>query len=194
MRVYFVRHGESQANRGKFFAGQTDIPLTDTGRGQAEAIRPILADIPFDKVYSSDLSRAKETQTLALPGYTAETTPLIREIDVGTLAGKSIPEMAAKNGGVTPTSKSGDYTPFGGENRAMLDARIQKFMATLEKEPYDNVAVFAHRGVLMSTLRYVLESPDLSNGSVNCDNCAINVVEFDGKSWRLLAVNYGKKI
>ena len=194
MRVYFVRHGESEANLNKTFAGQSDAKLTETGRAQAEEIRPILADIAFDKVYSSDLSRAWDTQKLALPGYAAETTKLLREIDVGNLVGKSIAAAAAANGGVSPTAKWGDYTPYGGEHRGMLDARVQQFMEMLEKTDYETVAVFAHRGVLMSVIRYVFGTSNLPNGPIVCDNCAINVVEFDGTSWRLLSLNYGKKL
>lgn len=193
MKVYFVRHGESEANMNKCFAGQTDSALSAAGRSQAEAIRPILKDIPFDKVYSSDLSRAHDTQKLALPGYEAEMTVLLREIDVGSLAGMSIPEFAAAHGGVSPTGKTGDYTPYGGENRKMQDTRVRKFMGMLETQNYENVAVFAHRGILMSVLRIVLGDVDFPNSAMLCDNCAVNVVEFDGKSWRILALNYMKK-
>lgn len=194
MKVYFVRHGESVANLNKTFAGQSDAPLTEKGRTQAEAIRPILSEIPFDKVFSSDLSRARDTQKLALPGYEAETTKLLREIDVGDLAGKSIVAMAAAHGGVSPTAKTSDYKPYGGEDRQMMNVRVGQFMQMLEKEKYETVAVFAHRGVLMGVLRYILGAPELSNGAFFCDNCAINVAEFDGKSWRVLALNYGRQI
>lgn len=192
MKIYFVRHGESEANLNKCFSGQTDAKLTAAGRGQAEAICPILKGISFDKVYSSDLSRAHDTQKIALPGYVAETTPLLREMDVGSLAGKSIAEFAAANGGVSPTAKTGDYTPYGGENRNMLQARVRQFMDLLETQSYENVAVFAHRGVLMSVIRLILDNMDIPNGAVLCDNCAVNVVEFDGKQWRILSLNYKK--
>lgn len=194
MKVFFVRHGESEANFHKRFAGQSDVPLTEKGRAQAEAIRPILADISFDKVYSSDLSRAHDTQKLALPGYEAETTKLIREIDVGNLVGKSIAEIAAAHGGVSPTARTGDYTPFGGENWKMMDVRVAGFLKMLEQQSYETVAVFAHRGVLMSVLRNVLETTAFPAGAIFCDNCAVNVLEYDGKKWTVLALNYGRKI
>ena len=194
MKVYFVRHGQSQANLDGVFAGQTDAKLTDLGRAQAEAIRPILAGIPFDKVYSSDLSRAYETQSIALPGYEPEKLPQLREIDVGNLAGQSIAAVAAAHGGITPTSRSGDYTPFGGENWPMMDARVGEFLKMLEQQPYENVAVFAHRGVLMSAIRNLLDIDAFHTGTVFCDNCAVNVLEYTGKLWRILALNYGRKI
>lgn len=190
MKVYFVRHGESEANLGKFYAGQSDAKLTETGLQQAKAIRPILEGIPFDKVYSSDLSRAAMTQKTALPGYEVEYTAQLREVDVGDLAGKTFAQVKEMLGGVSPT---GDYTPFGGESRAMLDIRVRDFMKMLEKQPYENVAVFAHWGVLLSTMR-LLVGTNFPSDVFFCANCAINVLEFDGKVWRILALNYMKEI
>jgi len=193
MRVYLVRHGQSEANLNRRYAGQSDVKLTPLGLQQAEAIRPVLEEIEFDKVYSSDLSRAIDTQRAALPGYTAEQTPLLREISVGNLAGKSIAEFWEKYGGVSQTAQYGDYTPYGGENRQMLDARVLQFMKTLEESPGENVAVFAHRGVLVSFLRNIL-GDTFTNNAIQCDNCAIFVLEHTEKGWCVLALNYGIKL
>ncbi|MBQ8797365.1 MAG: histidine phosphatase family protein [Oscillospiraceae bacterium] len=194
MKVFFVRHGESEANRTKCFTGQSNPALTEAGRAQAEAIRPIFEGISFDKVYSSDLSRAHDTQKLALPGYEAETLEILREINVGNLAGTSITDFIIAHGGVSPTAQTGDYTPYGGENRQMQDARIRQFMDMLEKQPYETVAVFAHKGVLASAIRNVLGFSDLPNPTIKCDNCAVNVLEYDGKKWSILSINYMKKV
>ena len=193
MRVYLVRHGQSEANLNRRYAGQSDVKLTPLGLQQAEAVRPVLKGIEFDKVYSSDLSRAIDTQRAALPGYTAEQTPLLREISVGNLAGKSIAEFWEKYGGVSQTAQYGDYTPYGGENRQMLDARVLQFMKTLEDAPWENVAIFAHRGVLVSFLRNIL-GDTFTNNAIQCDNCAIFVLEHTEKGWCVLALNYGIKL
>ena len=91
MKVFFVRHGQSEANLKKIYAGQSDVPLTEQGRAEAAAIAPILAPYTFDRVYTSDLSRAIETQEIALPGVKANVaSPLIREYDVGNIVGQPI--------------------------------------------------------------------------------------------------------
>ncbi|MDO5478242.1 MAG: histidine phosphatase family protein, partial [Clostridia bacterium] len=57
-----VRHGESMANKTKSYAGQIDIPLSEEGFLQAEAVsRYIEENFKVDAVYSSDLSRAYNT-------------------------------------------------------------------------------------------------------------------------------------
>ena len=95
MKLFLVRHGQTTANQQKIYAGQTDVMLTEQGRQEAEAIRPILEKFTFDRVYSSDLTRALDTQKLALPGATAIQTPLLREFDEGSLVGMSFAEVQA---------------------------------------------------------------------------------------------------
>ena len=180
MKLLLIRHGESVNNLLKRYTGQSDVPLTALGRQQAEEIRPVLACIPFERVYSSDLCRAVDTQKLALPGFTAIQTPLLREIDVGSIAGLPFhPTAMAKR--------------TDGENWEMVAQRLKKFLSQLESDPCGYVAAFCHGGILKTMLELVLETP-YAKGNVINDNCNICVFEFDGTRWKLLAWNYGCKV
>ena len=193
MKLYLVRHGQSERNVGKkIYTGQTDVNLTEVGVEQAQAIRPILAPISFDRVYSSDLIRAIRTQENALPFPNPVRTPLIREYDVGELAGKAVDEIVQKYG--NDHGKRRDYTGFGGENNAMVDARVGAFLKELEENPAENVAAFTHNGTLVSFLRHVLKADVISPNAAASNNCAIHVMEYDGKAWKLLAWNYMGKL
>lgn len=191
MKLFFIRHGETTANVNKLYAGQTNVPLTDLGKEQAKAIQPILAPFQFDKVYSSDLSRAIDTQRLALPGIIGEPTPLLREYDVGSLVGQPF-TCGVKAISVLP-GRSKDYTPFGGENGEMVCSRVRQFLSMLEENPCDYVAAFAHNGVLQSMMQVLLRE-DYYRPSFPNPNCVVHVFEYDGNIWRLLAFNYGGKI
>ena len=68
MKIYFVRHGETEWNKQKRIQGRVDIPLDEFGRMLARKTATGLAEIPFDVCYSSPLSRAKETATIILEG------------------------------------------------------------------------------------------------------------------------------
>ena len=46
---------------------------------------------------------------------------------------------------------------------------------------------------IIAEIYSILGDVDFPNGAVLCDNCAVNVVEFDGKEWRILALNYMKE-
>ena len=58
---YYLRHGETDWNRERRQQGQTDIPLNETGRAQARAAGPLLADCGIATICTSPLQRARET-------------------------------------------------------------------------------------------------------------------------------------
>lgn len=193
MKLFLIRHGQTQANVDKIYAGQSDVPLTEEGRRQAERLRPILANIHFDRVYSSDLSRAIDTQKIALPGIQGIQTPLLREISVGSIAGLPYGCVPGKEKGWNSALYADAYVEFGGESLAQISERLRKFLTELEADPCENVAAFAHNGVMGAVMRVIL-GPDINRGALYTDNCGINVFDFDGKRWRLFAWNYMGKV
>lgn len=191
MRLFMVRHGQTTSNLNQVFAGQANAMLTELGRQQALAIRPILADFYFDKVYTSDLTRAIETQKLALPGAVSTPTPLIRELDEGDLIGMGFDEAKAIYGDGFWSSR--DYTPFHGESAEMACARLRQFLSMLEEDPCDNVIAFCHDGMMTCMMRLVL-GVACDSQALESRNCSIQVFDFDGKRWRLVAWNYMGKL
>ena len=63
MYLYFVRHGQTDDNFKSIVQGRIDNPLNDTGRAQAKetGLKLKALNIPFDKLYTSPLKRAKES-------------------------------------------------------------------------------------------------------------------------------------
>ena len=55
MKLYLIRHGQSETNLRKCFTGWAQVDLTEQGRAGAVGVRPMLEKIKFDKIYSSDL-------------------------------------------------------------------------------------------------------------------------------------------
>lgn len=191
MKLFVVRHGQSQANLGKCYTGQFNTPLTELGVEQAKAVQPILAPFKFDKVYSSDLSRAADTCANALPGVEVELTPLLREYDVGSLMGKTWEEV----GNIQPDdpAKRPDYTAFGGENVEIVSNRVREFLHILEESDFEYVAAFSHFGFMKCMLRVVLGTA-FDHRVVKAENCAVYVFEYDGERWSVAALNYMKPI
>ena len=60
MRIYIVRHGETEANKQGYVQGWTDVPLNENGRILAELTGRGMKDIRFDHCFSSPLTRAKD--------------------------------------------------------------------------------------------------------------------------------------
>jgi broad specificity phosphatase PhoE len=90
---YFVRHGESEANRKRVIQGHSDSPLSETGRQHARAAGEWLAIQHIDRIMTSPLSRSFETASII--ASTAGTEPPVvledlKELDTGAYSGKSL--------------------------------------------------------------------------------------------------------
>ena len=183
MKLYVVRHGESENNLNKCWTGWMDVNLTEKGYEDAKCAGAIIENVKFDKVYSSDLKRAVDTAKTALPGYEIEKTSLIREINVGKCAGKTFAECNEKYEKEMEISRqTGGYDSLGGESKEEFTYRLKKFMDIVAASGHENVAAFAHGGVLRNILNIVLQT-GLPRGKMLCKNCALAIFEFDGESW-----------
>lgn len=93
--VYFIRHGESQANERDAFIGHTDLNLTEKGHMQAEKTAEFLMGVDADVIYSSDLIRAYHTaeHTAKMRGMAIIKSKNLREIYAGEWEGKTFFEL-----------------------------------------------------------------------------------------------------
>ena len=181
MKLYMIRHGQSEENLRKAYSGQMDSRLTEQGEKDALGVRKVLQGISFDKVYSSDLSRAVRTQEIALPGIISEKLPLVREISVGNLEGKKFEELGES---FILNRSTYNFVPYGGENYEMLQERAKKFLEMMSKEDCDIVAVFSHGGFINVVLGCILGCR-VTNENALSDNCGVSVFEYNDSRWAL---------
>ncbi|KAH9966824.1 histidine phosphatase superfamily [Russula dissimulans] len=104
IRIYIVRHGETEENKQKIIQGQLDTALNFEGERQADLVAKALKDIPFDACYSSDLRRAVDTAKRILvyhSGVEVQTQTAVRERYMGDLEGRAFgnfKDLIAKKG------------------------------------------------------------------------------------------------
>ena len=177
---YFVRHGESEGNAARVFTGQTDSPLTERGRQQAEAVADKLASVKFDRIVSSDLSRTRDTADVIAKrhGMRVEVVPELREIDVGDRTGKTFDETR----GLPNWNDDGFVAWPGGETLDQVVARTLGAIERLTREsPGKTILVVGHGGVnriLLSHFLGILPKLDRSPAT----NTNVSVVHTDGKT------------
>ncbi len=168
--IYLLRHGEIQQKEKGLMVGQTDLPLSEQGRGQARLWRDALARTRFAFIAASDLSRASQTARI-IAGKQAETvriSPRLREIDLGEWDGRpkdqiktAYPRLWALRGQALDRVR-----PPGGESFEDLQARVMpvfdKLIAPLQsdtaKKPA-NALIVAHAGVNRAILCQLLQMP-----------------------------------
>lgn len=141
--IYFIRHGESEANVRRVFAGQKDnSPLTKKGIEQAniEGLKVKEMQLNIVKIISSPLIRALDTAKIVaeIIGYDKEIEidPRITEYDMGTLTGTPNFEITSK------ILVGADNA----ENPQDFDNRVNSFLK--EYNNYDgDILMVAHAGV-----------------------------------------------
>lgn len=186
-RLVVVRHGESEANVRQVFAGQSDSPLTATGRRQAEAVAAALAKEPITRVFSSDLARARDTASAIARrhGLRVEETPALREWDVGDLVGLSREDTQARYGDVRPFFAPGSRVP-GGESFEDVVGRVTGFLEEIAPQVLgETVCLVAHGMTNRIIAGYYLGTlPRIAQG--NSANTNVSVIETDGRKHRVL--------
>ena len=76
MKIYVIRHGETNANKEGVLQGSSDWPLNENGIKLAKLTGQNMKDIKFDICYSSPLIRAKDTAKYVL-GESGNNTEII---------------------------------------------------------------------------------------------------------------------
>lgn len=195
MKLYLIRHGESEANRDYIHAGWAPVHLTEKGIADAKRAGKLIEGIRFNKVFASDLVRVKETCFYATGIKDPELRPELREMSVGSLAGKSPNDLLKTLGDAYRAHLTErNYRSYGGENMDDLLERVSSFLKELEKEPYsrmERILAFGSEGSIDMALSYVMGNNDTKMvARTICDNGSVSVLELKDSRWRLDKWNY----
>ena len=142
-KVDLVRQGETAWAASGRHSGRKDIPLTEAGEREAEALRGLLTGSSFSKVFTSPLQRARKTCELAGQSAGAEVDPDLMEWDCGAYEGRRTVEIRQDR----PGWRMFDDGCPDGETPAAIGARADRVIERLRTIP-GNALLFAHRDVL----------------------------------------------
>ena len=177
---YMVRHGETDWNIEGRAQGQTDTPLNETGRLQAQRVGLRLAGIDFAAIYASDLPRVTETASPIVTGraLSIQTLPALREKRYGEWEGLSYKEVEARYPDLFKRLFQEDihFAPPDGESDADVYERVAAATDRLKAVHCgdENVLIVAHGGSLRAMMVKLLKMPaeymwrfKLANGSLS---------------------------
>jgi broad specificity phosphatase PhoE len=157
--ITLLRHGESVGNAESRWQGQSDFPLTDTGRAQAHALaeRWKKENVKFDFLISSPLLRAKETAEIiaSVLDINVEFDPLWLERDNGDFAGLTAHEVR-QNFQHPPFSTPYDPVGRDGEGDWELFLRAGQALHSLLKREPARYLIVSHGGLLNQIMHAVM--------------------------------------
>ncbi len=188
MRLYIIRHGETEWNKVKRLQGQTDIPLAEEGIRLARETGIGMKDEPIDLVISSPLTRAVQTARLLTEGRNIPilTDNRMIEISFGDWEGECILDsevLPADFRRLFYEDPLHCICPPGGETFDDVCRRTGLFFQSLVQNPE-----YEHKNILISThgaasrcllTQFYEDKDDIWRGGVP-KNCAVTIVEVSG--------------
>lgn len=161
MRVYVMRHGETEANVRRVLMGRDDSPFTEVGRRQPLEVARHLADQHLACVYTSPMERAQRTARLVVEALD-RAVPIrvanpLAEIDAGDFTGLTFDEVRER---VPLDAVLGQFRYPGGESWEEVQRRAVAFVSALRREHSgEAVLLVTHAGVIAGLVAAYLDEP-----------------------------------
>lgn len=191
-RIWIARHGETDWNREGRAQGQSDIALNVRGRAQAEGLARLLAEAPVAHIWSSDLSRARETAAALATSrdLPIQEDPRLRERGFGDWEGLHFDLLRQQLHDLThPDDPYALHaTPPGGESALMVRARAEAFLNDLPHQ--QDVLIVTHGMTGAMLVSALLQAPAHLGLSFRFGNAAFSEFERNARTpWRLVRYN-----
>ena len=188
MKIYIIRHGETDWNKVRRLQGRSDIPLNEEGRRLARITGEALSSVNFRCIYTSPLQMAKETAMLVKGDRQIDVIEdeRLQEISFGIYEGHccakdnyEIPDPDFMNFFTRPDQY---HPPEGAESIEELCARttdfLQELVHTTQYGAEDAILLSTHGAALRGLLSSV-EKTDIAHfwqGGVH-KNCAVTILD-----------------
>lgn len=194
IRLYLVRHGETEFNLQGRIQGHKDSPLTELGIRQANAVAKRLSAESFTAVYCSDLNRARRTAEIIVAHHPLElqVTPLLRERAFGVLEGLTRADieefyLADENEWRRDTSIP---PPGQSETHAQVVERCAEFLDMLirEYESDARILVVGHGGTMHGMMVAACRLPIEFYRMQHYSNASISIIDI-GDNPRVRCLN-----
>ena len=183
-KVVFIRHGQTEWNVNGRYQGQSDVPLSPTGKEQARLLAENFPVAHIDAIYASDLSRAMFTAQAVADKFNlpVQPEPAFRELCFGDWEGLTYAEITSQ----WPDAMSNfinhpDIMDIpNGENFPEVQARAMKRLnEIIALHDGQTIVITAHGAVLRTILTAALHMPLQYLWSIRQFNTAINIVRYD---------------
>ncbi|KMO86665.1 alpha-ribazole phosphatase [Megasphaera cerevisiae DSM 20462] len=186
IKLYLVRHGETEGNVQQWYQGSTDVPLNEHGIEQAACLSRFLEDVAFDGIYSSTLQRARRTaEIVAAPHHISVTSyDELQEIDFGVWEGHTYNEITKLWPGEIEAFYNSDGTikAHGGESFRDVEKRTaMKAQEILSRHDDGDTIMIVSHGASIRCLLFSILGLEMSR--IWCFqqyNTAFNIIEYHG--------------
>jgi broad specificity phosphatase PhoE len=193
IRVFVARHGETDWNREGRWQGQGGPGLNETGRVQARALAMRLSALQVDALFTSDLSRARETAEVAAKatGLEAVLDAGLREVDVGDWRGLTREEVGRRDPAGYRRWLAGEAGWNGGETYDEMHDRVLAAVDRLvASAAVGRIAVISHGGGVRALAAHAVGLPKHDRLRIEgARNCSLTTIAYGPDGARLIGYN-----
>ncbi|WP_310607907.1 adenosylcobalamin/alpha-ribazole phosphatase [Buttiauxella brennerae] len=167
MKLWLVRHGQTQANVDGLYSGISETSLTEQGVAQAVAVGSMLGQVAFEKVLCSELGRARHTTHLILQQrqIPVVTEARLNEMNFGDWEmrhHRDLQRLDAENYAAWCNDWQ-NVIPKNGEGFQIFSQRVSEFARALSSQTEaENILIVSHQGVLSLLIATLLNMPSAS--------------------------------
>ncbi|CAK9438713.1 uncharacterized protein LODBEIA_P29370 [Lodderomyces beijingensis] len=150
VRVFVIRHGQTDHNLQKILQGQLDTPMNATGHQQSQALGQRFSTIPIDHFVTSDLQRCQETLkyiTQHQKSPSVKVTPNLRERDMGKVQGMYLKDALEQYGP--------QFRNYGEKEESLCRRVSLELKEIVEDANHENVIMCTHGGVITRFFNYL---------------------------------------
>jgi probable phosphoglycerate mutase len=196
VELIFVRHGETDWSKTRThrFRGRRDIPLNSTGILQAKAVGKRLSEYDIKAIYSSPLSRAKDTakEIAKYQDVTIQEHDGFMDLDFGSWEGRLHVEIEHEQPELYKKwrTKPNNFRFPEGESLDELRARIKLALEGLMKiHNEDTIVISSHGAVIRIAMCFTSDVENSESWNFNMDNCAYTIVEYNNGKYIIKEFN-----
>ena len=163
MKLWLVRHGETEANVAGLYSGHAPTPLTERGIAQAQTLSTLLRNVPVDNVLCSELERARHTTQLILGDreIPVRNMPELNEMFFGDWEMRHHRDLQVEDK-ANYDAWCADWqhaAPTNGESFPAFSQRVKAFADELAGYSDTNLLIVSHQGVLSLLTALLLQMP-----------------------------------
>ena len=151
MKMWMIRHAETEYNKQRRYQGRLDLPISEEGRRSLEP-----SGEPVSRVYVSTLRRTAQTARILFPGAQLIEVPGLEEMDFGRFDGHTSEELESDPAYQEWIDSWCTTAIPGGESRQQFSERIVRAMTKLIEQAAsageEKLVIVAHGGTIMSAL------------------------------------------
>ncbi|OGP89416.1 MAG: hypothetical protein A2157_13190 [Deltaproteobacteria bacterium RBG_16_47_11] len=192
--IYLVRHGQTAWNKEEVFRGRTDIPLNETGLKEADLAGEYFRHKEIHAIYSSPLSRARQTAQKIAQFHSLEVQPLDGLVDMsfGSWEGHSLKEVSEKDGERYQLWKEEPHHVEFPGGETLNEVRVRAMAALKEVingHPEKTLVLVSHRVINKVLICGILGLDNSHFWQISQDTTAINLIQHRNEKYVLSLMN-----